>query len=110
MAGSSTSLRVASYYCPIERWMSRLRTLPAGLKSTPERGAMRCFFRRILALEPEARTSVPPLVASTLGVEVTGEAIAPVEAGYLQYAAGVGAYREVCDEIAADNYRGFNFA
>ena len=26
---------------------------------------------------------------------------------FMPYAAGVGVYREVCDEVAADNYRGF---
>ncbi|MFK7916048.1 MAG: flavin-containing monooxygenase [Pseudomonadales bacterium] len=29
---------------------------------------------------------------------------------FMPYAAGVGAYREACDAIAADNYRGFAFA
>jgi len=28
---------------------------------------------------------------------------------FMPYAGGVGAYREVCDEIAADGYRGFSF-
>jgi len=27
----------------------------------------------------------------------------------MPYAGGVGAYREVCDEVAADGYRGFSF-
>ena len=29
---------------------------------------------------------------------------------FMPYAGGVGAYREVCDEIAADGYRGFEFS
>ena len=29
---------------------------------------------------------------------------------FMPYAGGVGAYREVCDEIAADSYRGFSFS
>ena len=28
---------------------------------------------------------------------------------FMPYAGGVGAYREVCDEVAADDYRGFSF-
>lgn len=29
---------------------------------------------------------------------------------FMPYAAGVGAYREVCDDVTADDYRGFSFA
>ena len=29
---------------------------------------------------------------------------------FMPYAAGVGAYREVCEQVAADNYRGFSFS
>jgi len=29
---------------------------------------------------------------------------------FMPYAAGVGAYREVCDQVVADGYRGFAFA
>ena len=29
---------------------------------------------------------------------------------FMPYAAGVGPYREICDDVAANGYRGFNFA
>ena len=39
-----------------------------------------------------------------LGANVAGQ-----ERVFMPYAAGVGAYREHCDEVADDNYRGFEF-